>query len=178
MDGEKEVLALEPMADDPEVGRWLSAMEDARRDTLHEVEGLPEETVDWRPDGASENTIGTLLYHIALVEADWLLTDVLGPDAEPLWPRVRDLLPHDDRDAAGLLTAVAGESLDTHLERLRAVRALFLEQMRAMSGEEFHRIRERERFDVAADWVVHHLLQHEAEHRAQIAALRDARARV
>jgi len=34
METEREVLALEPMADDPEVGRWLSAMEDARRDTL------------------------------------------------------------------------------------------------------------------------------------------------
>jgi uncharacterized damage-inducible protein DinB len=27
---------------------------------------------------------------------------------------------------------------------------------------------------VSADWVLHHLIQHESEHRAQIAALRDA----
>jgi len=49
--------------------------------------------------------------------------------------------------------------------------------MRPMTNEEFHRIRVRDQFDLAADWTVHHLLQHEAEHRAHIAALRDARAR-
>jgi uncharacterized damage-inducible protein DinB len=27
--------------------------------------------------------------------------------------------------------------------------------------------------DVAPDWALHHLIQHEAEHRAQIAWLRD-----
>jgi len=171
---EREVLALDPMAGDPEVGRWLSAMEDARRDTVREVEGLPDEAVDWRPEGA-ENTIGTLLYHVALVEADWLLTDILGSDGAGLWPH--DWLPFEDRDAEHRLTAVEGESLERHLERLAAVRSLFLGQMRSMSGEELHRVRARDRFDVAADGVVHHLLQHEAEHRAQIAALRDARAR-
>jgi uncharacterized damage-inducible protein DinB len=174
VDAEREVLALEPVADDPEVGRWLSAMEDARRDTLRELDDVQDEAVDWRPEGA-ENTIGTLLYHIALVEADWLLTDILGSDGAALWPH--DWLPFDDRDAEHRLTAVQGESLERHLDRLAAVRSLFLDQMRSMSGEEFHRVRSRERFDVAADWVVHHLLQHEAEHRAQIAALRDARAR-
>jgi uncharacterized damage-inducible protein DinB len=163
------------MAEDPEVGRWLSAMEDARRDTLHELEGVPDEAIDWRPDGA-ENSIGTLLYHVALVEADWLLTDIMGPDGAALWPG--DLLPFDDRDAEHRLTRMEGETLEQHLGRLRAVRSLFLEQMQPMSAQDFHRLRARERFDVSADWVLHHLLQHEAEHRAQIAALRDARARL
>src|SRR6266704_1702937 len=93
------------MAGDPEVGRWLSAMEDARRDTVREVEGLPDEAVDWRPEGA-ENPIGTLLYHVALVEADWLLTDILGSDGAGLWPH--DWLPFEDRDAEHRLTAVEG----------------------------------------------------------------------
>jgi uncharacterized damage-inducible protein DinB len=180
VEAEREVLALEPIAGDPEVGRWLSAMEDARRDTLRELEGVAGDAVDWRPDGAGRsggaggdaNTIGSLLYHIALVEADWLLTDVLGPEAAPPWPA--DLLPFDDRDGAGRLTPVEGETLARHRERLEAVRSLFLEHMRSMSGQDFHRLRPRERFDVAADWVLHHLLQHEAEHRAQIAAIRDA----
>lgn len=69
METEREVLTLEPMAGDPEVGRWLAAMEDARRATLRALEGLSDETLDWSPDPAS-NSIGTLLYHIALVEAD------------------------------------------------------------------------------------------------------------
>ena len=173
MEAEREVLALQPVADDPEVGRWLSAMEDARRDTLKELDGVPDEAVDWRPDGA-HNTIGTLLYHIATVEAGWLLIDILGPEGEPWMPRARELLPVDDRDVDGRLMVVEGESLQQHLDRLAAVRELFLELMRPLTNEEFHRIRVRDEYDVAADWTVHHLLQHEAEHRAQIAALREA----
>ena len=30
-----------------------------------------------------------------------------------------------------------------------------------------------EQYDVAPDWAIHHILQHEAEHRSHIAWLRD-----
>jgi hypothetical protein len=53
------------------------------------------------------------------------------------------------------------------------VRDLFLERMRPMTVEDFHAPRARERYDVSPAWAVHHLLQHEAEHRAHIAWVRD-----
>jgi uncharacterized damage-inducible protein DinB len=169
MENEREVLTLEPMADDAEVGRWLSAMEDARRDTLQAVAGLTDEAMDWRPEGEM-NTVGTLLYHTALVEADWLVVDMFGSKG-PAWPA--ELLPYTDRDLEGRLTPVDGTPLGQHLERLAAVRAMFLEQLQPMSSEAFHRVRRRERFDVSAAWILHHLLQHEAEHRSQISRLRE-----
>jgi hypothetical protein len=61
MDADRQVLSLEPIADDPEVGRWLAAMEDARRDTLRELDGVPEDLIDQRPPG-DDNSIGALLY--------------------------------------------------------------------------------------------------------------------
>jgi hypothetical protein len=72
----KERLTLEPIADDPEVGRWLAALEDGRRDTLRELESVGSQMVDWYPD-APLNSIGSLLYHIALIEADWVATEIL-----------------------------------------------------------------------------------------------------
>jgi hypothetical protein len=48
-----------------------------------------------------------------------------------------------------------------------------MDHLRPMSNDDFHRARTLERYDVAPDWVVHHLLQHEAEHRSHIAWLRD-----
>ena len=75
MTDERKVLVLEPLADDPEVGRWLAALEDARRDTIREVSSVSPEMVDARPDPLL-NSIGTLLYHIALIEASWLLDDI------------------------------------------------------------------------------------------------------
>lgn len=168
---EREILSLEPVADDPEVGHWLSAMADSRSDTLKELDGrVIDDMLEAVPD-EDLNSIGTILYHVALVEADWVLTDVLGPEAAPDWPK--DLLPYGDRDRDGRLTEVRGETLADHLRRLEGARAIVLEHFVPMSNEEFHRLRAREDWDLSPAWVLHHLLQHEAEHRAHIAWVRD-----
>jgi uncharacterized damage-inducible protein DinB len=36
----------------------------------------------------------------------------------------------------------------------------------------FRRVRRLSDCDVTPEWVIHHLMQHEAEHRGEIAALR------
>ena len=41
-----------------------------------------------------------------------------------------------------------------------------------MSLEEFHRPRKLDQYNVTPEWVIHHLIQHEAEHRGQIGELR------
>jgi DinB family protein len=169
-DSHRERLILEPDADDPEVGRWLSALEDGRRDTLRELETVRQEMLDWRPE-APLNSIGTLLYHVALIEASWLLDDIFEGDPGPGW--LPALLPFEDRDGTGRLIQVDGQTLADHLERLAAVRAYLLKRLRPMSNDDFHRPRRLERYDAAPDWVLHHLLQHEAEHRSHIAWLRD-----
>ena len=68
---------------------------------------------------------------------------------------------------------VLGESMERHLDRLAQTRALVLDVLRSMSPDEYHRAHTRERFDVAADWVVFHLIDHEVEHRVRLSALRD-----
>ena len=153
----------------PEVGRWLAAMEDGRRDTLRELEGVTDAMVDARPPG-SENSIGTTLYHVALIEADWLVDDIDGGSLET--SDLAPLFPFDDRDDAGVLTVLEGVSLADHLDRLAAVRAALLARMAPMPVEDFHAPRVRARYDVSPSWVIHHLLQHESEHRAEIGWLR------
>ncbi len=165
---ERERLVLEPVADDPEIGRWLAAFEEVRRDTLKVVGEIPDGAVD-RDPGDGGNTLATVLYHVALVEVDWVFTDVL--DRESDIPR--DLFPHDDRVADGHLTPVVGETLGEHLDRLAKTRVLVLDELRSMSPEDYHRAHARERFDVAANWVVFHLIDHEVEHRVRMSALRD-----
>jgi len=166
----RERLVLEPGGADPEVGRWLAALEDGRRDTLRELVGVTPAMVDRRPDGPLDS-IGTLLYHIALIEADWIGTDILGLD-EPA--ELAALLPWPDRRPDGHLTTVEGLSLSEHVGRLAAIRAFALERLRPMSAVEFHRVRSLPDYDVAPDWVIHHLLQHEAEHRSHVAWIRDS----
>lgn len=167
---ERERLILEPGdANDPEVGRWLAALEDGRRDTVAELDGVRDGMVDARPPG-SENTIGTSLYHVALIEADWLFDDMLGQDLGDT--ELAPLFPFDARDEAGILTGVAGVSLTEHLERLAQVRATLVKRVAPMSIEGFTTARQRIDYDVSPVWVIHHLLQHESEHRSEIGWLK------
>jgi hypothetical protein len=168
-------LVLDPVGDHPEVGRWLAALEDGRRDTLRELERVTPAMIDWYPD-APLNSIGTLLYHIALIEADWVATEILELH-DP--PELAELLPWSDREENGSeggerrLWRVDGQSLSDHVERLAAIRHWILERLRPISSDEFHRVRSLEHYDVSPAWAVHHILQHEAEHRSHIAWLRD-----
>lgn len=168
-------LVLTPIGDDPEVGRWLAALEDARADTLKELETVTSDMVDWYPD-APLNSIGTLLYHVALIEAAWVIEEILEREDEPA--DLAGVLPWPDREGPGegssrSLSRIDGLALTDHVDRLAAVRTWVLDQMRPMTNEDFHRVRTFERYDAAPDWVLHHILQHEAEHRSHICWLRD-----
>lgn len=169
---EREQLDLPPIGDDPEVGRWLAAMEEARGRTLRELKHVPDDLVT-REVLPALGTIGDLTYHIALIEADWLLDDILGlpSDDWPAW--LAGEFPIDVRDDVGRLSRVPSEPLSRHLLRLERVRALTIESLRHMTASDFARLRSRARYDVAPSWTIHHLLQHEAEHRAHIALIRD-----
>lgn len=166
---QRERLAVEGYpSQEPEIGRSLWCMQDARRRTLRALEGIALDAVAWEPpDGGS--TIGTVLYHIADIEADWLFVEVLEQE---LPPEVAALFPHATREADGGLTQVPGFTLDEHLQRLEHVRALLLDVYRGMSLADFRRPRSLEPYDVTPEWVLYHLMQHEAEHRSQIGSLR------
>jgi hypothetical protein len=166
---DRERLVLEPLGDDLEVGRWLAALEEGRRDTLRELEGVTPAMVDRQPDGPLDS-IATILYHIALIEADWVAAEILDLKQPP---ELVILLPWPDRGPDGRLTTVEGMPLEEHIRRLADVRTFTLDRLRSMPAAEFHRIRSLPAYDVAPDWVVHHLLQHEAEHRSHIAWIRD-----
>lgn len=166
---EKKTLLVDTrLSDEPEIGRWLWALQDVRRRTIGELDGLSPAAVDWLP-GDNDNTIGTVLYHIANIEADWLYVEVLE---EPFPPEVSALFPYVTRDEQGQLTQVEGITLEEHLGRLQRVRDLLLGAYRKMDRAEFRRLRSLPQYDVTPEWVLHHLMQHEAEHRSQIGALR------
>ena len=160
---------------DPTIGPVLAAFQDARARTLKTLATLPPGALDSQP-AAGHNTIGTLLYHVALVEASWVYEDVLGLTEYP--PDVLALFPYDSRDEQGLLYALQGEPLDYYLDRLAAVRERAIEVYRGMTVDDFRRPRyvtvEDGAYNVTPEWALYHLMQHEAEHRGQIQSLLDA----
>ncbi len=150
------------------IGAAVWRMEDTRRRTLVTLEGLDPGHLDVVPDGF-ENSIGTLLYHIAAVETDWLYTNILGEDF-PDW--VGELFPHDGQRHDGRLTHIGGLTPEEHVAQLATAREHFLVEMRRVDDEYLDRVRPVGDHMVSPGWVLHHLREHEAEHRGQIQSIR------
>ncbi len=162
-------LNIEPLPGyEPEIGRMLWMLQNARRRTRRSLDAVHPDAIDWQPP-ANGNSIGTLLYHIALIELDWLAAEIM----ENKWGESAfSNFPHPVRDAQGQLTIVNGLSLDEHYRRLDSVRTLLLDTFKGMSMAEFRRVRHLPDYDVTPEWVLHHLMQHEAEHRGEMATVR------
>ena len=171
---QRDQRTIEPLpASHPELGRWLWALEDTRRRTLETLDGASQEEIDWTPPGLT-NSIGTLLYHIALIEEDYLSADILGMVEAHNFPDLAPLLPLPARDESGRLSVVTGVPLAEHLVRLDAVRARFLEHVSALTAEQMATPRAfpEWNYDISPAWTLHHLMQHEAEHRGEIGMIR------
>lgn len=147
----------------PEIGRWLWALEDVREPLKARLHGLSQAAIDRQPPRA--NSVGTLLYHIALIEADWFYVEVLGDRWDP---EVQALLPHPARTEAGDLTPVPGSTLAEHIHRLDVVRQAILTHFRHMTAADWRTPRDLPDYTVTPEWVVYHLIEHEAHHRGQI----------
>jgi uncharacterized damage-inducible protein DinB len=153
-----------------EIGHWLWMMEEVRRGTLKTVQGLSQEVLDWEGPEGGENSIGTLLYHVALVEIDWLYADIRGT---PYPGPVAALFPHPDR-AGKRLAPVHNVTLEGHLDRLGRSRKVFLADLAGMSQEDWRRPRSPAGadYEVTPEWVVFHLVEHEARHAEQMRFLK------
>lgn len=172
-DTQLEQLQVAPLPGyPPEIGRWLWALQDVRRVTLKSVVGLSADDLQTMPPGA-DNTIGALLYHIAMVEAGWLYVETLERESFP--PQIEALFPLESRDEQNQLLAFKGVPLplEDYLDRLQKVRDTLLEEFKSITIEDFRRLRHFPgEYDVTPEWVLYHLVQHETEHGGHIQTLR------
>ena len=151
--------------------RALWRLQDARARTREALNGMEPSLVDWQAQhGHYHHTIGTVLYHIAAIELDWLSVEIL--ESQGLDDAIADMFPYAVREEDGLLTIVTGHSLDWHWQRLDRVREWLISVMTPMNEGEFKRVRSLDLYDATPEWVLHHLAQHEAEHRGELMMLR------
>jgi uncharacterized damage-inducible protein DinB len=151
---------------DERVGEALWRLADARRRTLDLIRHLGDDDVDATP-AIGRNTIGTLLYHVAAIELDWLYTDILQT---PFPEGSDDWFPVDVRTGDGDLSTMR-EPLAKHLERLQWVRGRLVAELTPMTAAALDDVHENDGARTTPAWVLHHLAQHEAEHRGQIELL-------
>ena len=162
---------------DSVIGGWLWAMQQARKRTLRLVEDLDEEMLDWKGPDSRENSIGTLLYHIAEAEMGWLWWELKGHSGMP--PEIEKDFPFEPVDPeTGWLTHVPDVPLAEHVRRLERSREVFLTEVKGLSLEDWRTPRpdpEHGAYEATPEWMLFHLLAHEAEHNEQISSLRSRR---
>lgn len=164
----RQQLILTPApATAPEVGALLAVLHEVRARTLNTLKRIS----DLDALKAGRHSAGTLLYHIALIELDWLYADVLGKSEDDFPAEAREWFPLDARDEEGHLSVVTGEALERHLARLNWVRGLLDASFTDMPLDDFCRPRVLDDYDVTPEWVLMHLALHEAHHEGQLALL-------
>lgn len=142
---------------------------DTRRRLHRDLADFDGEHLDATPSWAP-NSIGTLLYHIAAIELDWTFADILQAEFPP---GALEWFPHDVRDDDGVLAAVV-EPLSTHIDRLDWVREHLFEALRSLDDAALDGSRTSGGEELGVGFILHHLMQHEAEHRGQIGEIRAA----
>ena len=152
----------------PRVGLYFAQLEDVRAETKRYVAGLTPEKLSWTPHSTVES-IGTQLLHIAGVERSWIGEDIEGRAMGQEWALAFPLRVK--------MQQVQGEPLEFFLEKLDSVREETRAALSRLSDSDLHRPiqtldapPEADRFTV--EWILYHLVEHEAHHRGQIALLR------
>lgn len=167
MDGdEKRIIVLNRSEDlSPSVALWFSMMDKVRSRLLKQVDGLSIEELDFTPDDKSVETIGTLILHIAAVEWSWIFEDIDGVEMDyEKWKHafaLREDIPQQK-----------GKKLKFYLDQLESVRSDVLKRLSEFNDSELHHLVDIGAAVVSIEWILFHIIEHEAMHIGQISMLK------
>ncbi|MFW9903423.1 MAG: DinB family protein [Candidatus Thorarchaeota archaeon] len=140
---------------------WLTQMNEIRERLLNIIEELDEEALDYTPSERKIETIGTLLLHIAAVELGWIFEDIY-----------KEEIDYDEwKYAFPLRTSVnlpqlTGKGKNYYLNLLQNVRKSIIERLQ--DEKNLSRIIQADGQKYSIEWILFHLVEHEALHIGQI----------
>ena len=180
-DTEPRPTAAQPLVTDltappefsPGIGRYVAHLTETRAELLRPLAGLTPAQLAWHPDHQTES-IGTQLLHVAAVEWSWTFQDMFGrPDED-----------YDGWEEAFPLRIgapqVTGQPLSYFTDQLERVRQEVIGALRGLSDADLPRLvgeappaeGEEPRSQLySIDWVLFHLVHHEAHHAGQVELL-------
>lgn len=155
----------------PGIGFSLAALEEVREQLREAVKDMSDEDIARRA-APGTHTIGALTLHIGEAEWWWMNCVVQGDQVtdeirhKPYW----DVL--EDPDAFAAKNYSASFCLDT-IDAIRAETRSFLASLTDDDLENVYRHTRGERImEVTLRWILHHLVDHEAQHKGQILMLK------
>lgn len=167
-----EKLVLSPASGvSPGIGFYLSGMDEVRESLRKALAGMSDEQLARRAvEGA--HPVGGLVLHIGEAEWWWMQCNVGG----------RELTDEDKRavhwdvleDPEGF--AAKGYSAQYCLDAIDGIRERSRELLASFTDDDLERTfgyeGRRGKVEVSLRWVLHHLMEHEAQHKGQILMLK------
>ncbi|MFN2509885.1 MAG: DinB family protein [Pyrinomonadaceae bacterium] len=155
----------------PAIGFFVSGMEEVREQLEQAVEGMSEQQLGVRAVPGA-HSIAALLLHIGEAEWWWMQCNVFGhkltrEDRQaPYW----DVLKDPDGVASKLYSA------QFCLDEIAKIRKLTRNLLASFNDDDLERFisfeRGGERHEHSLRWILHHLIDHEAQHKGQILMLK------
>jgi uncharacterized damage-inducible protein DinB len=163
---------LFPVANFPQgIGYHLAAMEEVREQLRAAVQGMTNEEISRRAVPGA-HSIGALVLHIGEAEWWWMNCIVKGHELTdddrraPYW----DVLEDPDQFAAH------NYSITFCLETIAAIREGTRSFLASLSDSDLENVyshtRGERRTEASLRWILHHLVDHEAQHKGQILMLK------
>jgi uncharacterized damage-inducible protein DinB len=155
----------------PNIGLSLSAMEEVRGQLRAAIQELSDEQIG-RPAIPGAHSIGALTLHIGEAEWWWMNCIIKGHEltdedrARPYW----DALENPDSFAAKNYSAhFCLETIDAIREETRRFLATLTDKDLARV---YSHTRGERTIEATLRWILHHLVNHEAQHKGQILMLK------
>jgi len=153
------------------IGYYLSGMEEVREQVVEAVKGIPDASIG-RPAFLGAHSIGALVLHIGEAEWFWMQMVVSGhklteeDKKAPYW----DIL--DDVEGVGR----KGYTTDFCLREIEMIRNQTRDVLFTYNDKDLERIisfqRRGETSEYSLRWILHRLIDHEAQHKGQILMLK------
>ena len=155
----------------PQVGFYLAGMEEVREQVCKAVEDMTDEQVG-RAAISDAHAIGALVLHIGEAEWFWMQCVVMGHklNDEDRCAAFWDVLKHPE-DFSG-----KGYSAGFCLNEIKKIREQTHQTLALFNDSDLDRIfpfeRRSEMHEQSLRWILHHLIDHEAQHKGQILMLK------
>jgi len=170
----RRVTALTPAPGiAPGIGHYIAQLTETREELLRPLDGLGPAALSWHPTDRVES-IGTQLLHVAAVEWSWVFEEIFRRSSDDYdgWEEAMPI-------RAGV-AQVADRSLTYFTDRLAQVRTDVVAALAGLADADLDRLvadasppsgveSSSELYSI--DWILFHLVQHEAHHAGQVELL-------
>ena len=151
----------------PRVALLYSQLVEVRKNLLKMIKDIDDSVLDYTPDEREIETIGTLLLHIAAVEWSWIIGDLEKRELSfEKWKQAFPLRKGID------LAQQVGKGIEYYLEKLKEVRLEVYEKLKGFTDKDLDTVVKVEKRKFTIEWILYHVIEHEAEHLGQISLLK------